>query len=344
VISDPRLEHARELLLELATPDTRARVEAVRADLAAIDSAARDCESRVQELVDALYALASLVFSVRPRLRDDGSPIDAAVGCVLMLGEELAAFAQSRVRIERELEERVEQRTQELIQASKMAAVGQLAAGIAHEINNPLAVILGFSEGIERRLATSAAQLKLPIASIVREARRCRALVQELLVFSRKAAPASEPVAVGELLATTGRLLETRARTQDTRVDVDLSLADVPVRSNRTQIEQVLVNLGNNALDALSNGGSVTLRARGRGDTHIALEVEDTGPGIADEVLPRIFEPFFTTKDVGKGTGLGLSLAYEIVRQHGGHIDVRTGVGQGTCMQVVLPVEHPSAP
>lgn len=230
---------------------------------------------------------------------------------------------------------KVQETQEQLVQAAKLGAVGHLAAGLAHEINNPLGVILGFAQGLAERLPEDEG-LHMPVASIVREALRCKALVQELLTFARTAKRTAEDVDPNELLRGVSQLLEARAGTQGTKVLLELD-TEVPfVRANRGQLHQVMVNLGNNALDAVQAGGTVLLRSRMSGGA-VRLEVEDTGLGIPDEVQPHVFEPFFTTKDVGKGTGLGLSLAHEIVEQHGGRIDIETEAGRGTCIAVLLP-------
>ncbi len=226
----------------------------------------------------------------------------------------------------------------QLLQASKMAAVGQLAAGVSHEINNPLAIILGFAQGIERRLSPAEEGLRVPVTSIVREALRCKNLVQELLTFSRTGKNVMEAVDLARTLESAGRLLESRARLQDTQIVMELARDVPPIQANEIQLQQVVINLGNNGLDALVKGGRLILRLLPPKKGQVILEVEDTGPGIPDEIRPRIFEPFFTTKEVGKGTGLGLSLVYEIVQQHSGAIEVRSELGQGTRMSVRLPV------
>jgi signal transduction histidine kinase len=233
-------------------------------------------------------------------------------------------------------------KTQEqLLQAGKLAAVGQLAAGVAHEINNPLAVILGFAQGLERRLEPNDPKT-LPITSIVREALRCKTLVQELLTFSRTAKKTAEDVDPNALIKGALQLLDVRARPQNTKIELILDENIGVIRANGSQLQQVIVNLGNNALDALKEGGVVRLKT-GRVGQGVFVAVEDTGPGMPRDVEARIFEPFFTTKEVGKGTGLGLSLAYEIVRQHGGRIEVETEVGCGTIMTVRLPREDASS-
>ena len=226
----------------------------------------------------------------------------------------------------------------QLVQAAKMAAVGQLAAGVSHEINNPLAVILGFAQGMERRLTPAHEAFRLPVVSIVREALRCRNLVRELLTFSRVSHKSTDRIDLRTAVQGAGQLLESRARAQHTRLVLDICPEACLIQANPIQIEQVLVNLGNNALDALDQGGRLRLALCCRSGSAI-LEVEDDGPGIPTEVRSRIFEPFFTTKDPDKGTGLGLSLAYEIIQQHGGSIEITSEVDTGgTTMRVLLPL------
>jgi signal transduction histidine kinase len=247
-----------------------------------------------------------------------------------------AQYADANRQLEASLRETRDTHAQ-LLQASKMAAVGQLAAGVSHEINNPLAVILGFAQGLERRLTATTEHLRLPVTSIVREALRCKNLVQDLLTFSRTANRSVEPTDPVEALESAGRLLESRARTQETDVALEVEPGTPRILANRTQLEQVLVNLGINALDAIERGGRVVLRIRRWDAVSVALEVSDDGPGIPEEIRQRIFEPFFTTKAPGKGTGLGLSLVYQVVQQHGGAMDVESKVGAGTTMRVRLP-------
>jgi signal transduction histidine kinase len=229
-----------------------------------------------------------------------------------------------------------------LIQVDKMVAIGQLAAGVAHEINNPLAVILGFAQGVARRLERGS-PFATPIDSIVREALRCKELVQELLVFSRTGTRPQEAIELEPLVRATAQLLEARARSQATTLVLELDVGDATIVGNRTQLQQIIVNLANNAFDALREGGSVTLRAIHEDDGAIRVDVRDDGPGIPEEIRSRIFDPFFTTKDVGAGTGLGLSLVYEMVQKHGGSIAVETAPGAGTTMCVRFPVQEQAA-
>ena len=250
-------------------------------------------------------------------------------------------------KLNAELEDRVEQRTAELrnaqsrlIQSEKMSAVGQLAAGVAHEINNPLGIILGFAQGLAKRIKEDD-PAAMPLKSIEREAVRCSDLVQDLLVFSRTAKIEEELSDVNETLTGALSLIFARAKTQSVEIVSEMS-ADLPrIPANRNKLQQVLINLANNAIDAMAKGGTLTIGTSlsGRRSGYVEISVRDTGHGIPKEIQPRIMEPFFTTKDVGKGTGLGLSLVYEIVKKHNGSIELESEEGKGTRFTVFLPVQ-----
>jgi PAS domain S-box-containing protein len=215
-------------------------------------------------------------------------------------------------------------------QSDKMSAVGQLAAGVAHEINNPLGVILGFAQAALRRI-TPGETLEMPLKSIEKEAVRCKDLVQDLLTFSRVSKVEREPMDLNKTIEGALSLVTARARTVQVEVRKELA-ADLPrLLGNPNQIQQVVLNLANNAFDAMGEqGGILTVKTESLMEnplSWICLRVTDTGSGIAPEVLPRVFEPFFTTKPVGKGTGLGLSLIHEMVKKHSGTIDVKSRPG-----------------
>lgn len=223
-----------------------------------------------------------------------------------------------------------------VIQSEKMSAVGQLAAGVAHEINNPLSVILGFAQAILARSPIDSV-LQNPLKSIERETLRCRNLVQALLTFSRAGQDERMMAKLNDTVRDALSLIQAEAKLMKVDVKTDLS-PDVPVLfCNPNQIQQVIINLSNNAIDAMGSGGCLEVGTKLRGD-YAVIQVTDTGSGIAAHVLPRIFEPFFTTKPVGKGTGLGLSLAYEIVQKHGGKIDVQSRPGE-TIFSVQIPLQ-----
>jgi two-component system, NtrC family, sensor kinase len=245
-----------------------------------------------------------------------------------MLERSLDLSSEELVQANAELHatlESTERLQAQALRAEKMSAVGQLAAGVAHEINNPLAVILGFAQAMARHVRPddrNAAAIK----NIEREAIRCKNLVGDLLTFSRVATPTRVPMCLNEAVRGALTLVEAQARTRGIEVGTFLADGLPPMSGQATQLQQVIINLATNALDALRSGGTVTIAT----DTHdrgLRLRVRDEGDGIPPEVLAHIFEPFFTTKPVGQGTGLGLSMVYEIVSRHGGTIDVNSRPG-----------------
>lgn len=235
--------------------------------------------------------------------------------------------------IERKVQERTEELTHaqmKLTQSEKMSAVGQLAAGVAHEINNPLGVILGFSQGVVSRLKPGDA-LETPLKSIEREAMRCKNLVQDLLVFSRTTRADRVPMEINK--AVEGAISLVRAQAGVRNVEVRHELArDLPlILGSQTQIQQIVINLASNAMDAMPHGGTLLIKTDLMEDktlSWVCLSVQDTGSGIPPEVLPKIFDPFFTTKPSGQGTGLGLSLVYDIVSKHSSTIEVQSQPGR----------------
>ena len=290
----------------------------------------------------------------------DGQPYDGCYWIYRVAVESPSADEEIRTH-NRDLEQRVLERTQELartnfdleaslrrlgqtqeqlIHAGKMAAVGALVAGLSHELNNPLGIIVGYAQGLLRRAPLDAPGRE-SLAAIERQALRCAHLVRSLLDFSRNSRSQLEDTAIPPLVE---RVIEL-ARGQARRKQIDLRWTPrghLPIVISRPQdIESVLMNLVSNAIDATPAGGSVTLCAAPMsfgGRAGVELSVIDTGTGIPADVLPRIFDPFFTTKPIGKGTGIGLPLSRQAVEAHGGSIEVRTAAGIGTTMRVWLPL------
>lgn len=229
-----------------------------------------------------------------------------------------------------------------ILQSEKMSAVGQLAGGVAHEINNPLGVILGFSQSIKSRINKDS-PFYIPVEHIEREASRCKTLVQNLLTFSRTPTPNQlEPVCINNAIEDAFSLIEAHSRFNTIDLKKDLQAALPNVLGNKNQIQQVVINLCNNAIDAMKNGGTLSVKTflcdecKTKG---VAIQVSDTGQGMSPDIQKKIFEPFFTTKEVGKGTGLGLSLVYEIIQKHQGNIQVESEVNKGTTFTVFLPIK-----
>jgi two-component system cell cycle sensor histidine kinase/response regulator CckA len=257
--------------------------------------------------------------------------------------------------LETDVTERVELEDQ-LRHAQKMEAVGQLAGGVAHDFNNILTAILGYAELAQRKVPAGHAVLPA-LEEIRRGGDRAASLTRQLLAFSRRAA--AQPRVI-DLNAALGELAPMIARVvgEDTALGLNRCEGEAPVRVDRAQLEQVIVNLVVNARDAMPMGGTITLATErvdvpsagppSAGDppagAYVRLTVQDTGIGIAPDVLPHVFEPFFTTKGAGHGTGLGLATAYGIVEQHHGRIRAQSEPGQGTTFEILLPAASAPLP
>jgi two-component system NtrC family sensor kinase len=227
--------------------------------------------------------------------------------------------------------------------AEKLAAVGRLAAGVVHEINNPLATISACAEALETRVNEGAFEgsealddLREYLGLIRSEAFRCKNITMGLLDFSRTRTTGRTRVDMGEVIDSAARLLSHQKRGEDVKFQIQASEALPPVSGDAGQLQQVIIALATNAMDAMPQGGQLTIATKPDGKT-VLIEVSDTGLGIAPENVPKIFEPFFTTKEVGKGTGLGLAVCYGILTEHGGSLDVQSTVGVGTTFTISLP-------
>ncbi len=254
-----------------------------------------------------------------------------------------AATAIENARLYEQLQQRMEQLKQtqaQLIQSAKMAAIGQLAAGVAHELNNPLQSVVGFAE-LARRNDGLEARIKEDLDIITKESRRARDIVRHLLEFSRQSEPFKEPADLNQVVRDTLALLRQQLHSNGITVEERYAANLSPVRLDVGRMKQVFLNLFSNAAQAMAHGGVLTVRSEWQQDG-VAVHVTDTGTGIPPEHLPRIFEPFFTTKPVGQGTGLSLSVSLGIVQDHGGRIDVRSDEGQGSTFCVWLPTNETS--
>jgi signal transduction histidine kinase len=239
----------------------------------------------------------------------------------------------------RELKETQEQ----LIQKEKLASVGQLAAGVAHEINNPLSAILLYADVLCQEISPENTQQYQDLQMILKEAIRCRTIVNDLLSFSRQNEVLAQPTDLNALLEETVVEVSVHERFQGVGIQMDLDPGLPIIEADPFQLRQVFCNLMNNAADAMPEGGTLSLRTKqGPWTGLITAEVQDTGEGISEENMKRLFTPFFTTKPLGKGTGLGLAIIYGIVKMHRGQIGVQSQVGQGTTFSLTLHEKLPA--
>jgi two-component system, NtrC family, sensor kinase len=230
-------------------------------------------------------------------------------------------------------------------QAEKMATVGALAAGVAHEINNPLTAISGFAEGLRRRLSRLEGKVEEELLAdfgeytetIISECLRCRDIVQTLLTFSRPVAASLSTVDLNRCIQETLFILKHHFKAQlGIRITTELQSDLPPIYGDESQLKQVIINLLTNAYDAIEQEGRITI-VTGICDDGVFLSIADTGCGIPLEEQDKLFEPFFTTKPVGRGVGIGLSTCYSIVKNHGGEIQVSSVLGKGASFRVILP-------
>lgn len=232
----------------------------------------------------------------------------------------------------------------QLVQSEKLSAVGEFVAGVAHELNNPLAAVMGFSELLKNADVDEKHRRHLDF--IFKSAMRCKKIVQSLLSFARRHQPERKPVSVNKLIEEVLEIVAYQLRTSNVAVDTKFA-ADLPqVLADGHQIQQVVLNLVNNArqaIEAHQDSGRITITTQFAAQ-FIRIAVTDNGPGISPENLKRIFDPFFTTKEVGKGTGLGLSLCYGLIKEHGGNITVTSEPGHGATFTIELPASEISAP
>jgi len=258
--------------------------------------------------------------------------------------QKLEAIVDQLRAAREELQERnIAQRMAEsrLVQAAKLAAVGEMAAGIAHELNNPLTTVSGFTELALEELPDGS-EIKNDLELVLREAQRARSVVRRLLDFARQSESARVRSDVNEIISDVLTLVNHLLRTSGIQLVTDLC-GDLPwISVDRNQIKQVILNLIHNALHAMPTGGELLIKTERRNRDQrswLTVSLKDSGTGIAPENLERVFEPFFTTRSRDGGTGLGLSVTYGIVTDHGGLIEVESKVGKGSLFTVWLPVE-----
>jgi two-component system NtrC family sensor kinase len=235
---------------------------------------------------------------------------------------------------------------EQLFQSEKMSAIGQLIAGVAHDLNNPLASVVGFADYLVEASDTTPAELVEPLRAIQQEAERAANIVKNLLNFARKQEGRRAVTPIGTILSATLLLLRNQLMGAKIETEVDVAPGTPDVCVDVGQIQQVFLNLVNNAAQAIEAGGvgsRIVVRAIPWLDG-VAVTVEDDGPGVPPDLAQRVFEPFFTTKPTGEGTGLGLSICQGIVKEHGGRLALVASNRRGAIFQVELPAGQPAAP
>ena len=298
-------------------------------------------QGRLRQEFERAFRTGTIERIEQQTVADDGSTLHWMVSKVPMKNAETGEVTHV-ITVGEDVTVRVEA-IHAINRAEKLAAVGRLAAGVVHEINNPLATIAACAEALEQRIdegsfeASEAAEdLTEYLGLIKSEAFRCKEITTGLLDFSRIRAGEREYIDPGDVVRSAANLISHQKRgngiTQAIEVEPDLPL----VSADGGQIQQAVIALATNAIDAMPDGGILTFRVFTKGN-RVMIEVEDTGAGIPQDNMSKIFEPFFTTKEVGSGTGLGLAVCYGIVSEHGGRLSVRSNVGKGTTFSIFLP-------
>jgi len=235
---------------------------------------------------------------------------------------------------------RLESTQKQLIQAEKMNALGQLAASIAHEINNPLAGALVYTKLLSKKVGGDSFDKEETITNLSKiesAVSHCSTLVRGLLDFARQSTPVLQQVTVRDVVDNVMTVVGHQAEMSHVEVTKEETSPSPAVLADPHQLQQVLTNLVINAIQAMPDGGRLTIRTSADEDGQVSVSVEDTGCGIAPENIDKLFTPFFTTKEEVKGVGLGLAVSHGIVERHGGKIEVQSEVGKGTTFTVHLP-------
>ena len=279
-------------------------------------------------IVEVTYREEKPELDEGPFLKEERSLIDTVAREIVLIIE--------RTQIEEDKERLQEQ----LRHADRLATIGQLSAGVAHELNEPIGGILGFAQLMQKDPGLSS-QAKIDTEKIMRASLHAREVIKKLMLFARQVPPQKTRVNLNQIVKDGLYFLESRCTKEGIKVVCQLSSPLPDVIADQSQMTQVLVNTVVNAIQAMPNSGKLTIRTLAS-DKFVSLIVEDTGVGMEKNISSQIFQPFFTTKDVGVGTGLGLSVVYGIVTSHGGTIDVESKVGQGTRIKIKLPRTKPA--
>jgi len=290
------------------------------------------------------------MLGVEQNLETIQAPVDRAIATgAQVVGVAVLLLILTTFLATRHLTDRIDKASAErdemsraFLRSAKLASIGELATGLAHEINNPLAIMSAEQTNVSDLVQESEGspqwrnQVLESVNRCKEQVRRCAGITQKMLQFGRKRDSDLEPTDIAPRFLDIIDLLKRRAAVRNVQIDTEIEDGLPQVLADPIELEQVLVNLINNAIDAMPEGGTVTVRAF-RDDDAVHLEVSDNGTGIPPQELDRIFEPFYTTKPAGKGTGLGLSVCYGIISSWGGRISAESRLGDGTTVHIFLP-------
>ena len=265
-------------------------------------------------------------------------PVRFSGGIIYDKDKEIATFGIfTDLRAILKIEEDLEQTHNMLMQSEKMAGLGRLAAGVAHEINNPMSGIMLYANLIMEEIGDNH-QVSEDLQTIIHEAERCKVIVADLLEFSHQTSYEMEPVDLNEVIQKTLGILKNQPLYHNISVQLNLGDGLPSVLGNTIRLNQVIMNLLVNAAQAMEGSGEIVITSRTRANNDVnEVIIRDTGPGIEEDLLEKIFEPFFTTKTTGEGTGLGLSVSYAIVKEHKGTIRATSSAGEGTTFTLRFP-------
>jgi two-component system NtrC family sensor kinase len=278
-------------------------------------------------IVEVVYSKKKPELDEGPFLKEERNLIDTVAREITLI-------------IERKQTEQDKERLQEQLRhADRLATIGQLSAGVAHELNEPIGSILGFAQLIQKYPKLSE-QAKQDIEKIMKASLHAREVIKKLMLFARQLPPQRTQVNLNQIVEESLYFLESRCAKEGIKV-VRLLSSELPkVTADPAQMTQILVNIAVNAIQAMPNGGRLMIQTKAS-DKFVSLTIEDTGIGMTENVMKQIFLPFFSTKDIGKGTGLGLPVVHGIVTSHGGSVNVDSKVGKGTRFKIQLPIADP---
>lgn len=336
----------------------RAVIEVVLISLVLMYFISRFVTHPIDKLIEGTHAVSQMELDRPLNIIHSSQELDELAQSFDRMRERLREAVAENNQFTLKLETKVEERTQQLkaahqklLQSDRLASLGQLAASVAHEINNPVSGVLNLSMLMQRMLKEGGVppnrleEFRKYLSQVTSETSRVGRIVSDLLSFSRRSKPHRAPADLNQIVRTTLSLVQHKMKLSNVAVEARLAETLPPVSCDQSQMQQVVLNLLLNAAEAAQpkGGGRVTVSTEAAGGV-VVLNISDNGEGIQPENLAKIFDPFFTTKPEGKGVGLGLAVSYGIIQAHGGDIEVQSKVGEGTTFRISLPLQQPVQP